>query len=135
MSCSLLRKLKILQNENSISGDLIQKSFNDSYRALTTKVLEILRWYVDSSEKIPHLMKTDDDMYINLVRLYDLVKTNKKPNFLVGSLICNAIPIKDPYNKWYVPSYMFSAKKYPNYLSGKGLEILILEGSASMTSF
>ena len=67
-----MRKLKILQNENSISGDLIQKSFNDSYRALTTKVLEILRWYVDSSEKIPHLMKTDDDMYINVKNAHEV---------------------------------------------------------------
>ena len=86
----------------------------------------LLKWFTQNCDKTQYVMKTDDDMYINLVRLYDLVKTNKKPNFLVGSLICNAIPIKDPYNKWYVPSYMFSAKKYPNYLSGKGLEILIL---------
>ena len=92
----------------------------------------LLKWFTQNCDKTQYVMKTDDDMYINLVRLYDLVKTNKKPNFLVGSLICNAIPIKDPYNKWYVPSYMFSAKKYPNYLSGKnnaafkGREILIL---------
>ena len=63
-------------------------------------------------------MKADDDMYINLDRLYATVQANKKPNLLMGSLICNAIPIKDPYNKWYVPQYMFAGKRYPNYLSG-----------------
>ena len=46
------------------------------------------------------------------------VVANKKPNLLVGSLICGAIPIRDPHNKWYCPDYMFSRKVYPNYLSG-----------------
>jgi len=40
-------------------------------------------------------MKTDDDMYINLPKLYELVQANKKPNLLLGSLICNAVPIKE----------------------------------------
>jgi beta-1,3-galactosyltransferase 1 len=43
---------------------------------------------------------------------------NKKPNLLMGSLICGAVPIRDPHNKWYCPDYMFSRKIYPNYLSG-----------------
>ena len=46
------------------------------------------------------------------------VVANKKPNLLVGSLICGAVPIRDPHNKWYCPDYMFSRKVYPNYLSG-----------------
>ena len=64
------------------------------------------------------MLKTDDDMYINLVKLWELVQANKKPKLLMGSLICNAVPIKDPYNKWYVPKYMFAERRYPNYLSG-----------------
>jgi len=109
-----------LMSESDQYGDIIQESFIDTYANLTVKSMMLLKWFTQNCDKTQYVMKTDDDMYINLVRLYDLVKTNKKPNFLVGSLICNAIPIKDPYNKWYVPSYMFSAKKYPNYLSGTG---------------
>ena len=78
----------------------------------------LLKWFTRNCDNTQYLLKTDDDMYINLVKLYDIVQANKKPNLLLGSLICNAIPIKDPYNKWYVPSYMFSGKRYPNYLSG-----------------
>jgi hypothetical protein len=43
---------------------------------------------------VEYVMKTDDDMYINLPKLYELVQANKKPNLLLGSLICNAVPIK-----------------------------------------
>ena len=67
-----------------------------------------------------YVLKTDDDVYVNLPKLYDLVRANQKPTLLMGTLICNAVPIKDPHNKWFVPRYMFNEKKYPNYLSGTG---------------
>ena len=54
------------QNESSINDDLLQKPFRDTYKTLTTKTLEILRWYLECCDHIPHLLKTDDDMYINV---------------------------------------------------------------------
>ena len=110
---------ELLESESNQYGDIIQESFIDTYANLTVKSLMLLKWFTKSCDTTQFVMKTDDDMYINLNKLYDLVQANKKPNLLTGSLICNAVPIKDPYNKWYVPTYMFSAKKYPNYLSGK----------------
>ena len=55
-----------LQKESSINDDLLQKPFRDSYKTLTTKTLEILRWYLECCEHVPYLLKTDDDMYINI---------------------------------------------------------------------
>ena len=55
-----------LQKESSINDDLLQKPFRDSYKTLTTKTLETLRWYLECCDHIPHLLKTDDDMYINV---------------------------------------------------------------------
>ena len=57
---------------------------------------------------------------------------NKKPNLLVGSLICGAVPIRDPHNKWYCPDYMFSRKIYPNYLSGTAY---LMSRSTALTLF
>jgi len=116
---------KIVEESDQF-GDILQEEFIDSYQNLTLKSLMLLKWFTTSCDKgnskqsIQYLMKTDDDMYVNLVKLYELVRNNKKPNLLVGTLICNAVPIKDPYNKWYVPSYMFSEKRFPPYLSGTG---------------
>ena len=108
-----------LEKEHEEYGDIIQESFIDTYSNLTVKSLMLLKWFTQSCNRTQYVMKTDDDMYINLVKLYEFVQMNQKPNLLLGSLICNAVPIKDPDNKWFVPSYMFSEKKYPNYLSGK----------------
>ena len=65
-------------------------------------------------------MKTDDDMYINIKNLYELVARNTIPHMLTGALICGAKPIRDPHNKWHSPKYMFQDHIYPDYVSGTG---------------
>ena len=69
---------------------------------------------------VGYVMKTDDDMYINIKNLYSLVSRNTVPNYLVGAEICGAKPIRDPHNKWHSPQYMFPGHVYPDYVSGTG---------------
>lgn len=71
--------------------------------------------------KTQFLMKTDDDMYVNISPLYNMLKQkNATKDVLLGCLICGAKPIQDIKSKWYAPNYMFAEKVYPNYLSGTG---------------
>ena len=83
-----------LQSEADQYGDIVQEAFIDTYANLTVKSLMLLKWFTQHCDNTQYVMKTDDDMYINLVKLYELVRANKKPQLLMGSLICNAIPIK-----------------------------------------
>ena len=69
---------------------------------------------------VSYVMKTDDDMYINIQQLYELVARNVVPHLLTGALICGARPIRDPHNKWHSPHYMFQGHVYPDYVSGTG---------------
>ena len=69
---------------------------------------------------VSYVMKTDDDMYINIQQLYELVARNTVPHLLTGALICGAKPIRDPHNKWHAPHYMFQGHVYPDYVSGTG---------------
>ena len=69
---------------------------------------------------VSYLMKTDDDMYINIKELYNLVAANKDPHLLTGALICGAKPLRDPHNKWHSPYYMYQETVYPPYVSGTG---------------
>ena len=69
---------------------------------------------------VGYVMKTDDDMYINVRNLYSLVSRNTATNYLVGAQICGAKPIRDPHNKWHSPRYMFQGHVYPDYVSGTG---------------
>jgi len=114
-----------LDQEHELYGDILQEGFIDTYANLTVKSVMLLKWFnincdISSKLRTEYVLKTDDDIYVNIPKLYELVRGNRKPSLLMGTLICNAVPIKDPHNKWFVPRYMFHEKKFPNYLSGTG---------------
>ena len=57
----------------------------DSYANLTIKSLMMLKWFsLSCNDRALYMMKTDDDMYVNLVNLYDLAKANKDPYLMTG---------------------------------------------------
>ncbi|KAF9823144.1 hypothetical protein SFRURICE_016037, partial [Spodoptera frugiperda] len=99
-----------IEEEVQKYGDIIQERFIDSY--------------------IRYILKSDDDMYINVPNLMDILKNksqefdakykiqNSKEYLLTGHLICGARPILDSSNKWYSPKYMYGGRVYPKYLSG-----------------
>lgn len=89
--------------ENSIYDDIIQEGFIDSYNNLTIKSVMMLKWVHHHCSSAQFLMKSDDDIYLNLPALVeDLNSITNKKNNLIGSLICKARPIQDSTNKWYV---------------------------------
>ena len=104
--------------ESDLYHDILQENFIDSYANLTVKSLMLLKWFSKSCKNVSYVLKTDDDVYINLKNLHALVTKNKNTNLLMGSLFCGAKPIRDPYNKNFSPKYMYDKKQYPNYLSG-----------------
>ncbi|TRY68439.1 hypothetical protein TCAL_05625 [Tigriopus californicus] len=122
-------------------GDIVQENFLDSYANLTIKSLMMLKWYTQNCDKVPYLLKTDDDMYINLKNLHQILLANQKPNLLLGNLICGAKPIRDPYNKWFAPEYLYDSEYYPNYLSGTAYVLsrstakIFLEAAGSVPLF
>ncbi|KAH0949039.1 hypothetical protein HN011_011220 [Eciton burchellii] len=110
----------IIVEESSQYNDIIQERFLDTYNNLTLKSVMMLKWMTSHCDQIKYLMKTDDDMFINIPLLLQTLRSRRQSETLLGSLICNAKPISDPKNKWYTPKYMYSEKTYPNYLSGTG---------------
>ena len=106
---------------------LLQESFIDTYANLTLKSLVLLRWFTQRCEGSQYVMKTDDDMYINLVKLHEVVQSTKDPQLLTGMLNQKSRPITDTKSKWFAPSYMFTNNTYPefypDFLSGLNLYI------------
>ncbi|XP_077298168.1 uncharacterized protein LOC143919635 isoform X2 [Arctopsyche grandis] len=139
-----------IDEESALYGDIIQEGFIDSYNNLTLKSLMLLKWVISNcGDNVRYIMKTDDDMYVNIPRLVEALQNKSKEylhrvssNFdgeymhrmnsttkqailkdeklLMGDLICDARPISDTSSKWYSPTYMFGGKVYPRYLSGTG---------------
>ncbi|CAK9812421.1 Beta-1,3-galactosyltransferase 1 [Anthophora plagiata] len=111
----------IIAEESHEYNDIIQETFYDTYNNLTLKSVMMLKWVSSNCGQAKYLMKTDDDMFVNVpILMKTLQSRSQTTDILLGSLICNAKPILDPNNKWYTPKYMYSEKIYPNYLSGTG---------------
>lgn len=55
--------------ESQVNGDIVQGSFTDSYDNLTLKSVMMLHWTRSFCPNVEHVMKTDDDVYVNLDNL------------------------------------------------------------------
>jgi len=60
----------------------------------------MLKWVLSNCHSVRYIMKTDDDMFVNINNLVRLLKLHNMSNLLVGTLICGARPIADAQNKW-----------------------------------
>ena len=81
-------------------SDIIQAKFVDSYANLTVKSIALIRWVVDYCSQAEFMLKADDDMYINVPLLIDVLKvrTSSKP-FVIGSvqvIVNNVLLISSP---------------------------------------
>lgn len=58
-----------IKAESQVNGDIVQGSFTDSYDNLTLKSVMMLHWTRSFCPNVEHVMKTDDDVYVNLDNL------------------------------------------------------------------
>lgn len=91
-----------IAEESKLYNDIIQERFQDTYNNLTLKSCMLLKWVTSNCSSSKFLMKSDDDMFVNVPMFLQTLKAlTKSTGVLLGSLICNAKPIQDPQNKWY----------------------------------
>lgn len=88
--------------ENELHGDIIQEGFYDSYLNLTLKSVMLLKWVTTYCPEVSFVLKTDDDMFVNIPALVGYLSTIHRQNVIVGYLFCHARPVKDLRSKWLV---------------------------------
>ena len=131
--------------ENAAYKDLVQGQFSDTYANLSYKNIMGKLWVSEYCEQAEFVVKTDDDIYVNIYEVYNITRSYINANhfqrnkFLLGYVI-RGMPIKrDPSSKWYV-SYADLAKDesakegpelYPTYCSGQGLRKLYFPRSST----
>lgn len=57
---------KMVDKESSRHKDIVQGSFKDSYENLTHKAVLVLKWISENCMHINTVIKTDDDVFINI---------------------------------------------------------------------
>ena len=105
-------------------GDIVQENFVDSYRNLTYKGIMGLKWVSSYCHHAKFLLKSDDDIFINMFRLIrhlqQILKLRRKGvhELLLCLVWYRMKVIRDPRSKWYLSPTEYAYDVFPTYCSG-----------------
>ena len=113
---------ELLRKESEHFGDILQEDFMDAYGNLTYKTLMGFKWTATYCRVANTVLKTDDDMYINVPKVLEIVREHLilLQTNIFGLCSQVAIPIRDRTSKWYASFESYPGKSYAGYCSGTG---------------
>ncbi|KAH3885366.1 lactosylceramide 1,3-N-acetyl-beta-D-glucosaminyltransferase-like isoform X2 [Dreissena polymorpha] len=103
--------------------DMLQGNFLDAYRNLTHKGVMGYRWITERCRNAKFILKTDDDIVVNMFQLFTRVLPNfqnKTKQIFCNHIYAGTMPIiREKKSKWYVNENHFRGKTaFPEYCSG-----------------
>ncbi|XP_023950664.2 beta-1,3-galactosyltransferase 5 [Bicyclus anynana] len=108
-----------LEAEDSLYGDLVVGRSLDSYSNLTLKTLSMLEWADTYCPRVARLLKTDDDMFINVPRLLRFVAAHENSTRTIwGKVVRKSLPKRTTKSKYYVSPLQFPGKVFPDFATG-----------------
>lgn len=111
--------LKSLDAERFEFGDLVFARFKEDYRNLTLKSISVMQWVSEYCHMADFLLKVDDDMYINIPRLLEvLYGLNVKQKALYGEVTRWRKPTRQIDSRYFVSHEEYPGDFYPDYLLG-----------------
>ena len=102
--------------ESEQYGDILRGEFVDTYNNLTLKALLVLKYASEHCKQVPFLLKSDDDMLINIPYM---VRVLRKHSLLKRSIIGhpnNSTVLRS--GKWNISYNDFPFEFYAPYMSG-----------------
>lgn len=109
-----------VRQENQQYHDLIQSNFQDSYRNLTIKTMMMIEWLAAHCANASYVMKVDSDIFLNVQNLVKLLTdvSTAKQNYMTGLVWWHSPVLRNPFNKFYMPSSVIAEPEYPPYPLG-----------------
>lgn len=121
---------RAIEAENAQHADIVQGRFVDAYRNMTYKHVAALKWLVYRCPQAGHLLKLDDDVFVNTRNAIELLApawpSASSPSPLSplrrNLLLCQLqrhVRIKRSYrSKWHVGFRTLRGRYYPDYCPG-----------------
>ena len=106
----------VIMSELNQHNDIIQGDFVDDYKNLTLKSLLGLKYVIEACPSTPFLLKSDDDMIINIPYLLDILQSKTYVRSILGPINAGSKPRR--VGKWSVSRQQFPFSRYPVYESG-----------------
>ena len=108
-----------LEQEADVYNDIVIANFQDTYKNLTLKTMAGFQWAYKHCAHARFVMKADDDVYVNIPSLLDVL-VHKNEDFSLGKLWKNGTVMRSKHAKWYISYEEYPNKTYPDYYNGPG---------------
>lgn len=102
---------RFLNTEASKYEDLLQFAFTDDYYNLTLKSIAELKWAEKHCNTSNYVIKSDDDVLLNLPQMSQLLVSGKVPSGFTG-LMFHTPAYRQPGYKWYMPRRYYTQNNY-----------------------
>ncbi|XP_070534907.1 uncharacterized protein [Ptychodera flava] len=99
-------------------GDIIILNFPDSYDILTRKTIMAFKWASFYCSQARHVLKADDDVFINTMNLLTYLENAPIQDFYLGYTWFNMKPMRSKKNVNYTPYSVWPEKLFPPYNAG-----------------
>ncbi|XP_069775722.1 beta-1,3-galactosyltransferase 9 [Narcine bancroftii] len=111
---------QLIDQEAQRYGDVVQGRFADTYLNLTLKTLMVLRWATTYCPTARFLLKSDDDVFINLPALVEHLSHRDAAfqDLYLGRVHSNVPVDRDPSSLSYVSESAYPGRTFPPYCSG-----------------
>jgi len=100
-------------------NDIIIIDLKEDYYSITHKTLAIIT-HMATRTNAKYLMKCDDDTYVRIDRILELLDNHSGGNLYMGKISYRSPPIRDKASKWYVSEAQFPGSVYPPFAHGPG---------------
>ncbi|KAJ8918739.1 hypothetical protein NQ315_015059 [Exocentrus adspersus] len=108
-----------INKEQDLYGDIIRGKFIDTYDNLTLKTISMLEWVDNYCPKASFVLKTDDDMFINVSRLLAFIAKHKpEQRAIYGRLAKKWKPIRNKKSKYYISPQQYKPSVFPDFTTG-----------------
>ncbi|XP_055614743.1 N-acetyllactosaminide beta-1,3-N-acetylglucosaminyltransferase 4-like [Uranotaenia lowii] len=108
-----------IMTENLQYGDLVRGNFIDSYWNLTLKTITMLDWTSSNCPEVKFILKTDDDMFINVPRLLAFVESHaSSKRTIFGRLVVKWKPARNKGSKHYITLEQYFPPIFPPFTTG-----------------
>lgn len=118
--------LQVVEKYNAVSKigkdniSINSPSFIDSYSVLPYKTHAFIQLSVSLSSLGGFIMKTDDDCFVDVPKVLNLLHEQKETKNLYMGRCYPSKPVRDPTKRWYVSKDSFKGEMFPNYCRGTG---------------
>lgn len=83
----------------------------------------MLKWTMNWCSSVPFVLKTDDDMLINVRALLEELGNSKfklSQALIIGRIQEGSKPYRHRSSKWYMPQWLYEETTFPTFASGTG---------------